>query len=220
MAKSRSKSPMGWNCLVAKMLSAPPEFCLKEGYKLVSARENQVRFNYQDYCRLPEGQRYEIIDGELYMVKSNGSLHQVVLRNLESMVWPFVRDNQLGQVLFGPLDVILSREDVVQPDLIFVTRERQDMISEQGCEGPPDLVVEVTSLSTSSRDRQQKRELYAKYGVQEYWLVDPVARSIDQMELQGEKLSIKGTYFRKDEYVVSQVIPQLSLPVSHIFEPY
>ena len=136
------------------------------------------------------------------------------------MVWPFVRDNQLGQVLFAPLDVILSNEDVVQPDLIFVQRERQDIISEEGCEGPPDLVVEVTSLSTNKRDRQEKRELYAKYGVQEYWLVDPVAKSIDQMELQDEKLSLKGTYCRKDEKVESQVIPHLSLLVSHIFEPY
>jgi Uma2 family endonuclease len=187
---------------------------------LVSTNETRVRFNYRDYRQLPDDQRYEIIDGELYMVKSNGSLHQVVLRNLESMVWPFVRDNQLGQVLFGPLDVILSEEDIVQPDLIFVSRERQEIISEHGCEGAPDLVVEVTSLATSKLDRQQKRELYAKYGVQEYWLVDPVARSIDQMELQGEKLSLKGSYFRKDERVTSQIIPELSLPVRQMFEPY
>lgn len=187
---------------------------------MVSTNETTVRFNYRDYHQLPDDKRYEIIDGELYMVKSNGSLHQVVLRNLESMVWPFVRDNQLGQVLFGPLDVILSEEDIVQPDLIFVSRERQEIISEHGCEGTPELVVEVTSLATSKLDRQQKRELYAKYGVQEYWLVDPVGRSIDQMELQGEKLALKGSYFRKDEHVTSQVIPELSLPVKQLFEPY
>lgn len=187
---------------------------------MVSANEARVRFNYRDYRQLPDDKRYEIIDGELYMVRANGSLHQVVLRNLESMVWPFVREHQLGQVLFGPLDVILSEEDVVQPDLIFVSRERQEIIAEQGCAGAPDLVVEVTSLATSTLDRQQKRELYARYGVQEYWLVDPVNRSIDQMELQGEKLSLKGSYYRKDEHMTSQIIPELSLPVKQVFEPY
>ena len=81
---------------------------------MVTTNENSVRFNYQDYCQLPDGERYEIIEGELFMVKSHGSLHQMELRNLESMVWPFVREKQLGQVLFGSLDVILSEEDVVQ----------------------------------------------------------------------------------------------------------
>lgn len=187
---------------------------------MVSTNKTRVRFNYRDYRQLPDDQRYEIIDGELYMVRSNGSLHQVVLRNLESMVWPFVREHQLGQVLFGPLDVILSEEDVVQPDLIFVSRERQEIIAEHGCAGVPDLVVEVTSLATSTLDRQQKRELYARYGVQEYWLVDPVNRSIDQMELEGEKLALKGSYYRKDERMVSQIIPELSLPVRQVFEAY
>ncbi|MDA0734200.1 MAG: Uma2 family endonuclease [Chloroflexi bacterium] len=186
---------------------------------MVTTNESSVRFNYQDYCQLPDGERYEIIDGKLLMVKSNGSLHQMVLRNLESMVWPFVREKQLGQVLFGPLDVILSEEDVVQPDLIFVGRERQEIISERGCEGPPDLVMEVTSLASSTLDRQQKRELYARYGVQEYWLVDPVSRSIDQMELKDERLTLKGTYSRKDDLITSEIIPELSVPVQQIFEP-
>jgi hypothetical protein len=82
---------------------------------LVTTNESSVRFNYQAYCQLPDGERYEIIDGELFMVKSHWSLHQMVLRNLESMVWPLVREKQLGQVLFGPLDAILSEENVCSP---------------------------------------------------------------------------------------------------------
>lgn len=117
------------------------------------------------------------------------------------------------------MDVILSEEDVVQPDLIFVGRERQEIISERGCEGAPNLVVEVTSLATSTLDRQQKRELYAKYGVREYWLVGPVSRSIDQMELRDERLTLKGTYSRKDECITSEIILELSVPVSQVFGP-
>jgi Uma2 family endonuclease len=143
----------------------------------------------------------------------------MVLRNPGSMVWPFVREKQLGQVLFVPLDVILSEEDVVQPELIVVGRERQEMISERVREGAPNLVVEVTSLATSTLDRQQKRELHAKYGVREYWLVDPVSRPIDQMGLRDERLTLKGTYSRKDECITSEMIPELSVPVSQVFDP-
>ena len=82
---------------------------------MVTTNESSVRFNYQAYCQLPDGERYEIIDGKLFMVKSHWSLHQMVLRNLESMVWPLVREKQLGQVLFGPLDAILSEENVCSP---------------------------------------------------------------------------------------------------------
>ena len=107
----------------------------------------------------------------------------------------------------------------MQPDLIFVGRERQEITSERGCEGAPNLVVEVTSLASSTLDRQQKRELYARYGVQEYWLVDPVSRSIDQIGLKGERLTLKGTYSRKDERITSEIIPELSVQVSQVFDP-
>ena len=107
----------------------------------------------------------------------------------------------------------------MQRDLIFVGREREEIISEKGCEGAPNLVVEVTSFASSALDRQQKRELYARYGVKEYWLVDPVSRPIDQMALRDERLTLKGTYSRKDERITSEIIPELSVQVSQVFDP-
>ena len=107
----------------------------------------------------------------------------------------------------------------MQRDLIFVGREREEIISEKGCEGAPNLVVEVTSFASSALDRQQKRELYARYGVEDYWLVDPVSRPIDQMALRDERLTLKGTYPRKDERITSEIIPELSVQVSQVFDP-
>lgn len=107
----------------------------------------------------------------------------------------------------------------MQRDLIFVGREREEIISEKGCEGAPNLLVEVTSFASSALDRQQKRELYARYGVEDYWLVDPVSRPIDQMALRDERLTLKGTYPRKDERITSEIIPELSVQVSQVFDP-
>jgi Uma2 family endonuclease len=176
----------------------------------MSVSRSKVRYNYRDYCLLPEDKRYELMDGELYMAPAPGTRHQILLRNLELLLWSYVRDNRLGQVFFAPYDVILSDEDVVQPDLLFVAREREEIITERGCEGPPDLVVEILSPSTRDRDQQLKRKLYANYGVREYWLVDPDAGSIEILELGTDPTVPLGT-FTGGASIVSRLIPGLSI---------
>ncbi len=151
------------------------------------------------------------------MAPAPGSRHQAILRNLEFLMWNFVKDNRLGQVFFAPFDVILSNEDVVQPDLLFVSQERREIITERGCEGPPDLVVEVLSPSTQQRDRELKRKLYAQYGVLEYWLVDIETRSVEVLRLGAEDFISQGSY-SSEGYVVSQVLPELSMPVNQVFQ--
>ena len=183
----------------------------------MTVRRAKVRFNYRDYCLLPEDKRYELIDGELFMPPAPGSAHQFILRNLEFLLWGFVSSNNLGQVAFAPFDVILSEEDVVQPDLLFVSRERSSIISERGCEGPPDLVVEVLSPSTQRRDRELKRKLYANYGVRELWLVDPETKTVEVLGLQADDLTSQGVY-PEGVSLSSPLIPGLSLPVTQVFQ--
>ncbi len=183
----------------------------------MSTRKAKVRFNYRDYCLLPEDKRYELIGGEFHMAPSPSIRHQTVLRTLESLIWPFVRDNGLGQVYFAPVDVMLSDEDVVQPDLIYIASEHESIITDRGSEGPPDLVVEVLSPSTRERDRELKRKLYAKYGVREYWLVDPEEEVIEVMTPGTEDFVSQDIYTR-NSYASSQVVPGLSLSISQIFQ--
>ena len=151
------------------------------------------------------------------MAPAPSTRHQRILRALQSMIWPMVRDNGLGQVFFAPYDVILSIEDVVQPDLLFVTKEREGIISERGCEGAPDLVVEVLSPSTEQRDRELKRKVYAKYGVVEYWLVDPDSRTIEVMELEADDFASRSV-FTEGGVLTTGVIPSLE-PISQVFQP-
>ncbi len=183
----------------------------------MSVRRAKVRFNYRDYCLLPEDKRYELIDGELHMAPAPGTRHQRCLLKLARLLAAQIEPARLGEVFIAPFDVILSDEDVVQPDLLFVTRERQGIISERGCEGPPDLVVEVLSPSTHQRDRELKAKLYAQYGVREYWLVDPDTRSIEVMGLEAEGFSSRGVY-PEGSAVDSKTLPGMDLMVSQVFQ--
>ena len=178
----------------------------------------KVRFTYSDYCLLPEDKRYELIGGEFYMAPAPLIRHQVILRTLLSLLWPFVRDNGLGQVYSAPVDVIFSNEDVLQPDLIFVAADRQGIVTERACEGAPDLVIEILSPSTGQRDRELKRKVYANYGVKEYWLVDPESHSVQVLRLGDADFTDCGM-FRSGSSISTPLLPRLELPVSDVFAP-
>ena len=172
----------------------------------------------QDYFDLdaPEGARYELIDGVLIMVGSPNFAHQTVVGALGVRVYVFADGNDLGKVIFSPFDVLLSDTDVVQPDLLFVSKEREEIITPANVQGAPDLVVEIISPSSSRRDWRIKRELYAKHGVKEYWIVDPINRIVWLMLLRRGVLEIVGTYGEGDT-VSSTALAGFSVKVDDIF---
>jgi Uma2 family endonuclease len=150
----------------------------------------RVTLTYHDYVALPDdGKRYEIHDGELSVTAAPVPLHQMVSVNLVLILCAHVNARALGQVLYSPLDVILSdtpgETTIVQPDIIFLDRGRRSLISPRAIEGPPTLVVEILSPSTAAIDRIRKRALYAHYGVPYYWLVDVNAREVEACELRA-----------------------------------
>jgi Uma2 family endonuclease len=129
---------------------------------------------YGEYARLPDdGNRYEVIAGELFVTPSPRTLHQEVVGEFYTLLKAFVRTHGLGKVLVSPIDVIFGTGDYLVPDVVFVRRERQEIVTRRGVEGTPDLVIEVLSDSTVFRDRGIKRERYAHFGVAQYWIVDP-----------------------------------------------
>lgn len=147
----------------------------------------RVILTYDDYAALPDdGRRYELYEGELIMTPSPRPRHQVVIGNLHMLMAEHVRAHGLGQVYLSPIDVILSRITVLQPDLVYIERARLEIVTERAIEGAPTLVVEVLSPSTDARDRGVKQALYARYGVPFYWIVDPDARTVQALRLSGE----------------------------------
>jgi len=142
-----------------------------------------------DYAALPEGAPYQLIDGALVMSPSPSFSHQAVTFELGVALRSFVKQHDLGTVLIAPLDVFLTEHDAYQPDLLYVARERRDLIEEDGVHGAPDLVVEVLSPSTGYYDLRHKKRVYADAGVQEYWIVDPLEQTVEVWRLGGDDVA-------------------------------
>ncbi|OIP27994.1 MAG: hypothetical protein CO103_03910 [Chloroflexi bacterium CG_4_9_14_3_um_filter_45_9] len=161
----------------------------------MSISKEKIRFTYQDYLCLPDdGKRYQVIEGEVYRVPAPTPYHQRILLKLVRLLSEFVEKYGLGQVYCAPCDVILSPEDIVQPDIFFISTQREDIITERNIQGVPDLVVEILSRPSAKLDRTLKAGLYQRFGVKEYWLVGPEEKQIEVLTLKGERYESAGIY--------------------------
>jgi len=169
------------------------------------------RVSFADLERWPEdGRRYELYDGEVYVVPSPIPLHQIVSARLYLALEEHTRAYG-GVVLYAPLDIVLTDFDVVQPDLVLFTRDRQHLIDPRKViHHAPDLAIEILSPSTSANDRGRKMQLLARHSVKEYWLVDPDGAAIEVYRLSGERFVLAGTA-RGGEAVKSALLPELHL---------
>jgi len=165
---------------------------------------------YDDYLTLPaDGKRYEIIEGELSMTPAPFTDHQRILGRLFRFIDEFARKNNAGEVFVAPTDV-------VQPDILFVTKERSHIITIKNIIAAPDLVIEILSESTAVIDRTTKKSLYEKYGVKEYWIVDPDNEVIECFLLKEAKFTLVGS-FKKDVSFESVLLKGLTIEVNKIF---
>ena len=182
----------------------------------MATAKTRVRFTYEDYLNTPEDKRYELLDGELIMVPSPNWPHQRTELKLGSRVIWFVERHDLGEVATAPMDVVLSDTDVVQPDVLFISRERTSIIGHNAIYGAPDLVVEILSPSTTRRDLTFKRELYAKHGVKEYWQVNIDERRITVLSLGDNDYEVAAVY-GIGETLTSPALPGFALAIDEIF---
>ncbi len=169
------------------------------------------RVSYADMERWPEdGRRYELYDGEVFEIPSPLPIHQIVLGRLHIALAGYVQSHG-GIVLVAPLDIVLTDFDVVQPDLLLFTRERQHLVNPRKVtRHAPDLAIEILSPSTSANDRGRKLRLLARHHVREYWLVNPDAPSIEVFGLSGDRL-VHASTARVTEGLQSPLLPELVL---------
>ena len=145
----------------------------------------RVALTYRDYVALPDdGKRYEIHDGALSVTPSPTSDHQIVSIRLSTFLHRHVEARGLGIVLAAPLDVILADTTILQPDIVYLDRERLPRLRRRGVEGAPTLVVEIVSPTTANADRGTKRQLYARHAIPYFWLVDPATRVLEALVLR------------------------------------
>ena len=173
------------------------------------------KLTYADYAKTPEDERWELIAGELIMSPSPKRAHQRNQIKLGSRMSFFAEEKDLGEV-YSDFDVVLSDTDTVRPDLIFIAKDRLHIVTEDNVQGAPDLVVEIRSPSTARYDWTTKRELYARHGVKEYWLVDPEAATVAVLLLDGGELKVAGVYGEKDT-LSSAVISGFSIALADVF---
>ncbi len=175
------------------------------------------KYTYEDYLKTPDEIRYELIEGDLFMAPSPVTKHQRISRKLAVSIDKFVTDNNLGEVFIAPFDVHFDNTNVVEPDILFITKDRLSIIKEKNIEGAPDFIIEIVSESSGYRDTIQKKKLYARFGVKEYWIVacDDKLVEVYQLKNKNEYTLIK-TYFEND-IIESHVIKGLNIDLGKIF---
>jgi Uma2 family endonuclease len=180
-----------------------------------------VKLTYDDFVLFPDdGKRHELIDGEHYVTPSPTSKHQTIAWNLGGLIWTYLQSHRIGRAFAAPLDVVFSHFDVVEPDLLFISAERRDKIlTDKNIQGAPDLVVEIGSVSTRKRDETIKRRLYERFGVMEYWVIDPELDAIKVYRRDADRYQrVAELTLEAGDALTSPLLPGLSLPLSKIFE--
>ena len=180
-----------------------------------------VKFTYEDFVNFPnDGKRHEIIDGEHFVTPAPTIKHQRVVRRLLTALSNLLEGRAVGEVFAAPVDVVFSDLDVVEPDLLYVSRERTAMLTDAHMRGAPDLVVEILSPGTRKTDEITKRKLYERFGVQEYWVVDP---ELDAIKVYRR---VEGAFVRVEELsaeaggtLTTPLLPGFAVSLAAVFAP-
>src|SRR6516164_9379285 len=176
-----------------------------------------IMLTADDYRSMPEtGPRYQLIEGELVMSPAPNRYHQDISQNLEFLLLKYLQKHPIGRIYHAPFDVYLSQYNVFQPDILFVGNDRLAILTEAGAAGAPNLVVEILSTRTAALDKESKRKVYAREGVEELWLLDPALKSVAVYRLQEQPAQPLAVYGLNDKFE-SAYFPGLKLRVKVIF---
>jgi Uma2 family endonuclease len=176
------------------------------------------RLTFDDLEAIPEerpGDRHELIDGELVVTPLPTMNHQSISSNLVYALERIVREQDLGRVYAAPTGIRFTPNNVLFPDIMFIARNRLHIRGPKTVDAPPDLVVEILSPGTRQRDLTVKRDLYAQFGVHEYWVVDPEARTVTVLTLKGDRYEPVPP--GDDGAIASRVLPGLTLALKDVF---
>jgi len=180
--------------------------------------EKKKKYTVDDYMQLEEGAPFQLINYDLVMSPSPLPVHQVVSRRITKAISDFLGDKiDDGFLVYSPMDVKLDEGNVLQPDILYVAPERKDQIVKERIEGAPDLIVEILSPSNAYYDLRQKKNLYEKYGVKEYIIVDPIEQSIELYALKDNVYYIHQKAQNGDS-LNSLVLPGFSINLSELFK--
>jgi Uma2 family endonuclease len=171
-----------------------------------------------DYQLFPEGgPQWQLVDGEFHMGPAPHRFHQDISRNLGYILLRYLEDHPIGKLYQAPFDVYLGDVNVVQPDILFFANARLGHLTDAGAEGAPDLVVEILSKRNAKLDRGPKKEIYARFGAEELWLIDPETLQVEVYRLQEDAEVPKDT-LKTQPTLSTPLFAGLEIPLGEIFK--
>lgn len=177
------------------------------------------KLTYEDYLLFPEdGRRHELIDGEHFVTPAPSRKHQIASFNLSRWIGNFLEENPIGEALAAPFDVVLTKEDVVQPDLVFVSNDRSSIWTDKNAQGAPDLAIEILSGGNREREETRKLQLYQRFGVREYWIFDPAPETVRVYRRKGTRLLLVQELSKAEGGILeTPLLPGLRIPLAKVF---
>ena len=178
-----------------------------------------TRLTYDDFLLFPDdGLRHELIDGEHYVTPSPNPRHQVLLGRLYFEIELFLRARPgSGRVFMAPLDVLFTKFDVVEPDLLFIAANQDGIVTDKNVQGAPALVVEIASPGTRRRDTQIKRQLFDRGGVHEYWIVDPDLNTVQVFRRQTDGALAPVAELARESVLGTPLLPGFAIHLNELF---
>lgn len=169
-------------------------------------------WTYDDYLQLPEdGNRYEVLEGRLHVTPAPSSYHQILSRRLQFLFYQLELEGR-GQIFNAPIDLLIPGADPAQPDLVYLTSTQEGLVTRRGIEGVPEMVVEILSPSSATRDRTVKLHLYERNGVRRYALLDPSARTLELFWLDGESYRLEASLGPDDQLTITDYGLTIEMP--------
>jgi Uma2 family endonuclease len=171
----------------------------------------------EHYKNLPEtGPRYQLIEGDLHMAPALNRYHQDISRNFEFILLNYLKEHPIGVLYHAPFDVYLTETDVFQPDILVILNAHLGLLTDAGCEGPPDFVVEILSPKTRRLDLENKKRVYARLGVKELWIIDPEPVEILVYRFEENAAEPVDRWHRSDS-AASPLLPGLKIELEEVF---
>jgi len=219
---SRSSKPPQYMVEGEACFSLPPRYNeLVSGHDVMKGASTGGKLTYDDFLLFPDdGKRHELIDGEHYVTPSPNTKHQRVSGNLYWLLRSHLEQHPIGRIFYAPFDVVFSDFDVVEPDLLYMSNARAaEILTARHVKGSPDLIIEIGSPSTRSRDETIKRRLYERSTVAEYWVVDPDVDLVRVYRRSGDRFGRPMELaLEAGDVLTTPLVPGLELRLADIFK--
>ncbi|WP_419802314.1 Uma2 family endonuclease [Mucilaginibacter sp.] len=177
----------------------------------------QKKYTEADYNLLEEGAPFQLINGDLIMSPAPTSYHQILSGRFYYLIQTYIeKTNNNGICLYSPIDVRLDEENTFQPDLIYISAERKTELLQNRIMGAPDLVIEILSPSTAYYDLKQKKDVYERFGVKEYLIIDPIKKDAEDYFLENEEFMLKQKE-KQNGTITLSTLPGLQIDLQKLF---